>query len=64
MTTTPPTITLTAEELREAIGQNVPLVMAERLLAVAVAKVNQYAPFAPAAIKNEAVTRFGGYLGG
>ena len=46
------------------IGDNIPLAMAERLLAVAIAKVDDYAPSAPAVLKNEAVIRFAGYLGG
>ena len=58
------TITLTAQELRDVIGDNIPLAMAERLLAVAIAKVDDYAPSAPAVLKNEAVIRFAGYLGG
>ena len=61
---TPP-IDLTAERLRERIGGNAEdLPMVESLLAAASLRVNQYAPHAPTALKNEAVIRFAGYMMG
>ena len=57
-------VALTAEELREDIGDNIPLAMAERLLSAAIVKVEAYAPGAPVELKTEAVIRFAGYLGG
>ena len=55
-------LTLTADDLAAAIagpGQTVP---AARLLTVADAVIEGYAPGAPSAIKNEAAIRFCGYL--
>ena len=59
----PPAITLTIAELKEATGIATDE-MATRLLAVASSQVEQYAPWAPSVRKNEAVIRFAGYLGG
>ena len=53
-------MTLTAAELAEALGADQAL--ADRLLPVAAAIVEDYAPDAPAALANEAVLRFAGYL--
>ena len=51
---------LTAEELAEAAGM--PLAKAIRLLPVAVALVERFAPGAPQAIKNEATVRCAAWL--
>ena len=53
---------LTAEELRAAIGGDA--TTAARLLGVAVALVENYAPEAPEAITDEAVIRVAGWLKG
>lgn len=53
-------VTLTAQALADESGAT--LERATRVLAVAVAVVEEYAPAAPVALKNEAVLRFGGYL--
>ena len=53
-------VTLTAAELAEAIG--VDSNTAARLLAVASALVERYAPEAPEAISNEAAIRSAGWL--
>ena len=53
-------VTITAAELAEAVG--VDSTTATRLLAVAAALVNRYAPDAPDAISNEAVIRTAGWL--
>ena len=53
-------VTITATELAEAVG--VDSTTATRLLAVAAALVNRYAPAAPTAIANEAVIRTAGWL--
>ena len=52
-------VTLTEAELAEALPKGAP---AARLLPVAVALVQDYAPDAPEALQNEAVIRFAGYL--
>ena len=67
--TTPPEVTITAEELAAEIGIDLTghpedIARARRLLAVATERVNRYAPLTPSVIKNEAVIRFSGYLGG
>ena len=54
------TLTLTATELASAIGVEEPL--AARLLGVADAMIERYAPGAPSAIKNESAIRFAGWL--
>ena len=51
---------LTAAELAAALGSDT--ATATRLLAVATALVNRYAPDAPVAIANEAVIRCAGWL--
>ena len=51
---------LTAAELAAETGATVE--RAERLLPVASAMVERYAPAAPVALKNEAAIRFAGYL--
>ena len=53
-------VDLTAESLGFALG--VDATVATRLLAVAKPTVERYAPAAPAAIQNEAVIRFAGWL--
>lgn len=53
-------VTLTAAALAAAIGAET--ATAERLLPVATALVERYAPDAPEALQNEAVVRCGGYL--
>ena len=53
-------VTLTPSELAEALS--VDATLASRLLAVAVALVEQYAPGAPAAVQNEAAIRLAGWL--
>ena len=53
-------VTITAAELAEAVG--VDSTTATRLLAVAAALVNRYAPDAPHAISNEAAIRTAGWL--
>ena len=53
-------LTITAAELAEAVG--VDSATAIRLLAVATALVERYAPDAPAAIANEAAIRCSGWL--
>ena len=53
-------ITLTAAELAEAIGTD--STTATRLLAVATALVERYAPDAPPVIQNEATIRCSGWL--
>ena len=53
-------VDLTAASLAVALG--VDETTATRLLAVAKPTVERYAPAAPAAIQNEAVIRFGGWL--
>ena len=58
----PSSVTLTAAELAAEIGGDE--LSASRLLAVASVMVEQYAPEAPAALQNEAVIRFAGYLAG
>ena len=52
-------VTLTPAGLAEALPKGAP---AARLLPVAVALVQDYAPDAPEALQNEAVIRFAGYL--
>lgn len=54
-------VTLTAVELAEALGADQAL--ADRLLPVAAAIVDGYAPHAPDALSNEATIRFAGYIG-
>ena len=51
---------LTPEALATEVGAD--LARARRLLAVATATVEDYAPEAPLALRNEAVIRFAGYL--
>ena len=51
---------LTAAALAAETGAD--LARAERVLPAASAMVERYAPTAPAALKNEAIIRFGGYL--
>ena len=53
-------VTLTAAQLAEAVG--IDSKTAGRLLAVAAASVNRFAPDAPDAISNEAVIRTAGWL--
>ena len=53
-------VTITAAELGQAVG--VDLTTATRLLAVAAALVNRYAPDAPDAVANEAAIRAAGWL--
>ena len=53
-------VTLTATELAEALRAEQAL--ADRLLPVATAIVDDYAPDAPAALANEATIRFAGYI--
>ena len=53
-------VTLSATEL--AVELAVEQALADRLLPVATAIVDGYAPHAPAALQNEAVIRFCGYL--
>ena len=53
-------VTLTTADLAEAIGTD--SATATRLLAVANALVERYAPDAPAAIQNEAAIRTAGWL--
>ena len=53
-------VTLTATELAEALGAEQAL--ADRLLPVATAIVDDYAPHAPDALANEAAIRFAGYI--
>ena len=57
-----PGTTLSAPELAAETGATI--TQAERLLEVAREMVERYAPGAPAAMKNEAVIRFAGYLAG
>ena len=54
-------VTIQALALAEEAG--VTEERATRLLAVATAIVERYAPTAPSSLQNEAVIRFGGYLG-
>ena len=54
------TITLTAAELAAETAATE--ARAARVLPVVIAMVDRYAPAAPAAVKNEACIRFGGYL--
>ena len=61
--------TITAEELAAEIGIYLDarpddISRARRLLEVAREKVEEYAPRAPIALKNEAIIRFAGYLTG
>ena len=53
-------VTITETKLAEALGVNQAL--ADRLLPVAVALVERYAPAAPEAIHNEAAIRCAGWL--
>ena len=53
-------VTLTAQELADETGAD--LSRATRVLGVATAMVEDYAPLAPAAVQNEAAIRLGGYL--
>ncbi|MDE2783791.1 MAG: hypothetical protein OXK77_12610 [Gemmatimonadota bacterium] len=53
-------VTITGAELEAVIGAE--RAVAERLLSVATAVVERYAPDAPSDIQNEAVIRFAGYL--
>ena len=53
-------VTVTATALAEALGVNQAL--ADRLLPVVVALVEQYAPGAPEAVQNEAAIRAAGWL--
>ena len=53
-------VTITETELAEALAVNQAL--ADRLLPVAVALVERYAPDAPEAIQNEAAVRCAGWL--
>ncbi|MCY4086858.1 MAG: hypothetical protein OXG37_08255 [Actinomycetia bacterium] len=53
-------VTITAEELASLIGGDPG--HAPRVLAVAAARVDRYAPDAPGEIHNEAVIRLAGYL--
>ena len=53
-------VTLTAAELAAETGAD--LSRATRVLGVATAMVEDYAPLAPPAVQNEAAIRFGGYL--
>ena len=55
-------VSLTATELAAEIGAEAG--PAGRLLSVATVMVEGYAPEAPAALQNEAVIRFAGYLAG
>ena len=55
-------VTLTAEALAAETGAE--LEQARRLLAVATARVEKYAPVAPETLQNEAVIRYSGYLSG
>lgn len=62
-------VAITAQVLAAEIGIDLDtnpddLVRAERLLDVALERVNAYAPLAPVAAKNEAIIRFAGYLTG
>ena len=52
-------VTLTEAQLAEALPKGAP---AARLLPVAVAVVEEYAPAAPSVLQDEAVIRFAGYL--
>ena len=54
-------MTLTATELAEALGAEQAL--ADRLLPVVAAIVDDYAPHAPDALADEAAIRFAGYIG-
>ena len=54
-------VTVTADELAAETGLSAE--RAERLLAVATATVQDYAPAAPTVLLNEAVIRYAGYLG-
>ncbi len=54
-------VSITAAELSEASGIDDETV-AERLLPVATALVERFAPSAPEAVQNEAVVRFSGYM--
>ena len=55
-------VTIDAATLAPLIGSDDDMAAAERLLAVAAARVNRYAPEAPDEIHNEAVIRLAGYL--
>ena len=59
-TPTPTGVTLTAQQLADETSAD--LARAERVLPVASQVVVDYAPNAPAAVLNEAVIRFAGYL--
>ena len=57
-------ITITVEDFQAESGIPATDVRrAQRLIAVASERVNRYAPLAPTVIKNEAVLRFGSFLG-
>ena len=53
-------VTLSALHLAEAVG--VDAITAARVLAVAAALIERYAPAAPVAVQNEAAIRVSGYL--
>lgn len=53
-------MTVTAQQLADETGADV--ARATRVLPVAVARVERYAPAAPEDVRDEAVMRFGGYL--